>query len=219
MEKKNIKEKRDESIRSILDAATEVFAEAGFAGARMDEIARRAGVNKAMIYYRIGDKEALYTEVLHDVFGDTAERISRNIGENHSPEEKLRSYIKNLATTMERHPYMPYIMMREMASRGRQLNEMVAKDLIKIIVIIKGILDEGREKGVFIQTDPLIFHFMVIGILILFKASEPMRALFYPILHDRIKDVDQRSLEKMGKRSFEDAVKEIERLVMHAIKA
>ncbi|HVR42592.1 MAG TPA: helix-turn-helix domain-containing protein, partial [Thermoanaerobaculia bacterium] len=41
----------------ILDVAAAVFAEQGFAGARIDEIARRAGVNKAMLYYRVGNKE------------------------------------------------------------------------------------------------------------------------------------------------------------------
>ena len=50
-----------------------------------------AGVNKAMIYYRIGDKKALYAKVLHEVIGDTAERIACNIKEDQSPEEKFNS--------------------------------------------------------------------------------------------------------------------------------
>ena len=49
---------------AILDAASAEFAERGFAGARVDEIAARAGVNKAMLYYRIGDKQTLYNAVL-----------------------------------------------------------------------------------------------------------------------------------------------------------
>ena len=66
--------KKKETIRRILDAAAQAFAAAGFEGARIDDIAHRAGVNKAMIYYHIGDKKALYTRVLHDVFGDAAAR-------------------------------------------------------------------------------------------------------------------------------------------------
>src|SRR5512133_2313872 len=54
----------DTTRRRLLDAATAVFAEHGFAGARVDEIAERAGVNKRMIYAYYGDKEGLYREVL-----------------------------------------------------------------------------------------------------------------------------------------------------------
>src|SRR4051794_4820714 len=48
----------------ILEAAFKEFAEKGFAGARVDEIARSAGVNKRMLYHYFGAKEALFREVL-----------------------------------------------------------------------------------------------------------------------------------------------------------
>jgi AcrR family transcriptional regulator len=64
-----------ETSEAILKAATEIFSEAGYDGARVDEIARRAGVNKASLYYHIGDKKALYTRVLKNVFGDADARF------------------------------------------------------------------------------------------------------------------------------------------------
>ena len=48
----------------ILAAAFQEFAEQGFAGARVDRIARRAGINKRMLYHYFGDKEALFRQVL-----------------------------------------------------------------------------------------------------------------------------------------------------------
>ena len=60
-----LKDRRSQTIDRILKAATKEFSEAGFAGARVDEIANRAGVNKATIYYHIGDKQALYAQVVH----------------------------------------------------------------------------------------------------------------------------------------------------------
>ena len=72
-------EKKGETRQRILEAAALEFAEKGFAGARVDEIARLANVNKATIYYHIGDKEALYSRVLHEVLGHTAARMARNI--------------------------------------------------------------------------------------------------------------------------------------------
>ncbi len=54
--------KPGKSLENILDAASEAFAESGYAGARVDDIAKRAGINKATIYYNVGNKKELYTK-------------------------------------------------------------------------------------------------------------------------------------------------------------
>ena len=71
--------KKEETVQRILVAALEIFSHVGFEGARVDRIAEKAGVNKAMIYYHIGDKKALYAQVLHHVFGDMASRLVNRI--------------------------------------------------------------------------------------------------------------------------------------------
>lgn len=53
---------------AILDAATAEFADKGLGGARIDEIARRAGVNKALLYHYFGNKEALFVAVLEAAY-------------------------------------------------------------------------------------------------------------------------------------------------------
>lgn len=171
-----LREKRGESIRRILGAATEVFAEVGFAGARVDEIARRAGVNKATIYYHIGDKEALYARVIHDVFADMAKRIANNIRESQGPEEKLKTYIHNIAFTLDQHPHIPQIMMRELALGGRHFPEVVTEDFARIFGMLTEILEQGFHKGVFIDVNPFILHPMVIGPLIFHKNLEAIRS-------------------------------------------
>ena len=59
----------------IIRAAIRVFAERGRYGARMEEIAAEAGVNKAMLYYYYSSKENLYREVLTCVFTETLGRV------------------------------------------------------------------------------------------------------------------------------------------------
>jgi AcrR family transcriptional regulator len=61
------RERNPERSRSrILEAAVEEFAEKGFAGARVDSIARRAGLNKQLISHHFGGKEGLYRAVLDE---------------------------------------------------------------------------------------------------------------------------------------------------------
>ena len=155
-----------------------MFSEVGFAGARVDKIARRAGVNKATIYYHIGDKQALYARVMHTLFDDAVDRFERNVATAQSPVEKLKIYIRTVADTLERQPELAAIMLREQADGGRNFPDMVARNLASIIAIISGILREGVEKGVFVETVPFIVHMMIIGTSVFLKMSAPIRAKF-----------------------------------------
>ena len=78
MDTRTLIKKKHETKRRILDAAATVFSNVGFAGARVDEIAKQARVNKATIYYHIGDKKALYREMLHDILGNAFDRSVHN---------------------------------------------------------------------------------------------------------------------------------------------
>jgi TetR/AcrR family transcriptional regulator len=201
--------KRDESIRRILDAAMEVFASVGFAGARIDEIARQAGVNKAMIYYRIGDKKTLYAEVLHDIFSNFVERIEGKIEPHLPPEEKLRVYLRNLLSIFEAHPYIPRFMMWELASGGGNFPEVAALDLARLLGLLKKILKEGVEKEIFLETNPFIPQMMAIGTMAFYRASKPIRT--------RYQMVDQ-DLSNMDQAFSKDVAREIEELVIKAVK-
>jgi len=162
-------EKKDSTIRKILEAATTIFADKGFAGARVDEIADHAKVNKATIYYHIGDKKALYARVLHDVFGVAADDIERKINDNQTPEKKIVAYARAVAQTINKHPSVPRIMMYEIASGTRNFPDEAAKDLIRMFVKLTEILEDGVEKGVFAEVNPFLIHFLAVGPLIFSK--------------------------------------------------
>lgn len=203
------KDKKDQAIQGILDAAREVFAEVGFAGARIDEIARRAGVNKAMIYYRIGNKVTLYSEVLHRAFSGIVEGLTHNLEPVNTPEEKIQIYIRTFVQTFEHHPHLPPIMMREMASGGHHLPEIVIIELGRILSILMGILDEGVRQGVFIEAKPSILHLMIISPMFMRSRME--------LITSRRKE-HARLLRQFDRDQSVDIGLEIERLVMRAIK-
>ena len=167
--------KKQASVERILAAALETFASAGFEGARMDEIAARAAVNKAMIYYHIGDKKALYERVLHDVFRDTAARLTDSIARAQRPKQKMKAYIRSMAATFDQHPLLPPIMMREFASGGRHFPESVTDTLLQILNTVSGILKQGRKEKVFIPIHPLVLHLMVVGTMTYLRSTRPVR--------------------------------------------
>ena len=208
MNRKTSKQKRNETSRRILDTATEIFSESGFEGARVDEIAKRAGVNKASIYYHIGDKEALYARVIHDLFGKAAKQVIQNIKTGLSPQDKLKNYIRTLAGIVDRHPEIAAIMLREQASGGKNLPELIAQDIAGFVGIITEILDEGARQGIFIKTKPFIVHLMIIGAIVLFKMSTPIRSK-YSALSNTFKENNDHDVK--------GAAAEVERLVLNAV--
>jgi TetR/AcrR family transcriptional regulator len=200
--------KKDNTIRQILEAAANVFADKGFAGARVDEIADLAGVNKATIYYHIGDKQALYARILHDIFGGTADNIEKNINDEQAPEEKIKAYAGIIAQAIERHPNVPRIMMYEFASGAQNFPDEVAKDLIRMFIKLSGILEDGVAKGVFTEANPFLIHFLTVGPLIFYKNFEALK--------DKYVDLPESGM--LVKYLTINAADEIEKIILKLIK-
>ena len=96
----------DQKNQHILATAARHFATQGFGSARMDEIAADANVNKATIYYRIGDKEALYEEVYGDILDKLLQKLAQNCHDLEDPILALRTFIRTIATVCVENPDM-----------------------------------------------------------------------------------------------------------------
>ena len=202
-------EKPGKTAGKILKAARAVFAENGYNGTHVNEIAKRAGVNKATLYYQIGDKDTLYANVIHQVLGNTAQNIAASVAKVDHPEEKLKAYIAYIADAIDKNPEWPPIMMREIAANGAHLPRVVIEDIVAVLTILIGILDEGVRKRIFIEVPPFLVHMMIVGTILFYKKAQPIkeRQAWLP--------ADIKALDKKLKGSLGE---EVTRLVLKAIK-
>jgi AcrR family transcriptional regulator len=168
-------EKLSKTALRILVAARAVFAEKGYSGTHVDEIAQRAGVNKATLYYQIGDKDTLYANVIHQVLGNIAQGIAETVAKAGNPEDKLKAYINCIAAAVDINPELPPIMMREIASGGSSLPRVVVEDIVSVLTILIGILEDGRKKGIFIEVGPFLIHMMILGTILFYKGASPIK--------------------------------------------
>lgn len=205
----NSEKSRDRgTVRKILDTAAEVFAEVGFAGSRIDEIARCAGVNKATIYYHIGGKEALYAAVLHDVLTRKGAALAEIIDTALPPEEKLRRYIREFHQTIAAQPLIPAIMLREAASGGKNLPEMVIQDFITMFNVLADILEEGVAQGIFVRISPLLVHLMIVMPLGAMNKLSPLTDRF----------IGMPETQRFARYGHTDTAQEIEACILRALK-
>src|SRR5437016_2404433 len=82
---------REVRRRQVIALSTELFAERGYDGASMDELARRAGVSKPVVYDLVGSKEELFRDLMSVEAEDLARRISEAVEREPVHEERLRA--------------------------------------------------------------------------------------------------------------------------------
>ena len=166
----------------ILDAAAVVFAEHGYAGARVDDIAARAGVNKAMLYYHVGNKQALYTAVLTSNFDRMEESLDQALAQGGPAIERLEVVITGIARTLRHLPDHPRIVLREFASSGENLEPEVLERMVRVLGTVRDVLAAGIRSGEFRTTDPIMTHLALIGASLVLSTVAPLR--------ERISEID-----------------------------
>ena len=98
----------------ILEAAKEVFQQKGMDGARMQEIADQAGINKAMLHYYYRSKQLLFEAVFSNAFALLAPQLNKILNDDSSIEEKVRNFSFNYISFISKHPYLPNFIIQEM---------------------------------------------------------------------------------------------------------
>ncbi len=168
------------SQESLLEAATREFMTAGFAGARVDAIARRAKANKAMIYYHFGSKEGLYRAVLLRAFGGVLNEVERLAAEEPDPVRRLARLYSGIARKFETRPAFPHIMVREILAGGQHMAPEVKKTLTTVVGFVRRTIEEGVAKGALRPADPWIVHLSMIAPLLLHRLTLPVVARALP---------------------------------------
>ena len=157
-------------------AGTELFARHGFEGTRVEQIARKARVNKAMINYHFGGKAGLYRAILLSLFTETVERI-RELKDSPEPADVLlRTFVRNFTELVARQPSVPMMLVREAISGGRHLDREVLPCFTAIFSGVREIIEKGIRDRAFREVDPLLTHLSLIGSIVFFFATAPLRS-------------------------------------------
>jgi TetR/AcrR family transcriptional regulator len=169
--------KPEESRAAILKAAVQEFAREGVAGARIDAIARSAGVNKALVYYYFKDKEALYNAVLDEVFSGVRATIHHALSQQLPPRERLVAYVAAHFNYIASKPPYHRLVSAEFlrASRDPSRLQRVAKQYFHpVFSELSALLKEGAETGDFQKVNPLQFIPSMISVIVFYFTTAPI---------------------------------------------
>lgn len=153
-----------ETRRRILDAAIAEFAEKGLDGARVDEIAARAGANKRMIYAYFGGKEDLWLAALETVYAAMRAEESR-LAVDHLPlEEGIAQLVRFKLRYTAAHPEVVALLNSENLHRARFLRRSALVPCLysPIIATLRTLLARGAADGRFREdVDPVQLYISI----------------------------------------------------------
>lgn len=146
----------------ILEAAKTEFLEFGLYGARMQNIANRAGINKALLHYYFRNKEKLFDKV----FESALERYFSNMdimSDNRLVfKERVHLLVDRFLDFLEEYPQMALFLIKEVSANEALFIEKVEKSQKGNITLLKALL-EARDSGVISVQDPLLFFVQLIS--------------------------------------------------------
>ena len=174
----------------ILSAAADEFGARGFAATTVDRIARRARVNKAMIYYHFPDKRALYSAIVRDHFAMIVERLTAIRAEGTPPVQQLDRLIETFVQSVDRSTAFLPLFLREIADGAVHLGAEELALVSGVFGIVRSVIAEGTEKRVFQPVHPALAHFTLIAPVIMFRATAPVRQRLKAVKRVDIPDAD-----------------------------
>jgi TetR/AcrR family transcriptional regulator len=160
----------------ILEAATAVFVEEGYAGARMQQIADRAGINKALLHYYYRSKDKLFELVFQYKLNQFLPQVTMAMN---NPEltfiDKVEHFVMGYLGMLRKNPGLPLFVISTM-NRNPELMQSLRQ---KIGPIIIANMQEEMNRGRIKQVDPHQFILTLIGMCIFPFLSRPIfRAAF-----------------------------------------
>lgn len=156
----------------VFAAAAEQFSRHGFDGVSVDDIARAAGVNKAMIYYHHANKIELYRAVVREMLQVFGRAVADVAASADSPAQKIERFIETLARMREARPWFPPLMMREMAAGAPHLDTDTLGHMKTVMAAFSAILDAGVQARVFRKVHPVLAYVTILGPMMMNAARE-----------------------------------------------
>jgi len=170
-------ERSDESRAKILAAAERVFAREGLAGARTDEIADEAGVNKALLYYYFKGKESLYEAVIEEHLGEfnrQALGILEGVG---SVRVLLLRYVDlHFDFISRRHRHAP-LFQQFMSKGGKPPERLVREYIVPRVEALRKLLVRGMRENELRKSDPFHTAVSLAALIVFYFSSAPMLKL------------------------------------------
>jgi TetR/AcrR family transcriptional regulator len=138
----------------ILDEATRLFAERGYEGTSMADLAERVGLRKASLFHHFASKEVLYAAVLARLIEDVGAAIAKGATLEGSYAERLDALGDAVTVVLGEQPFAARLLIREVMDWGPVVRDHLADKIMVVLAASEAFIRAGQADGAFVDTDP-----------------------------------------------------------------
>jgi TetR/AcrR family transcriptional regulator len=147
----------------ILEVATRLFAERGYEGASMNDVAELVGMRKASLFYHFATKDALYEAVVDRVIMSMHEPLQAIYASGGTFAERLDAVTRTLVDTLGARPYVARLLLRETMDWGPVMRSTLADRMLLVFEASTQWLLAGQAEGAFEVADPRHMMLTAVG--------------------------------------------------------
>jgi TetR/AcrR family transcriptional regulator len=202
------KEEKDLTTEEkILDAAKKIFLAKGLDGARMQDIADEAGINKAMLHYYFRSKDKLFEQIFTEVAGHFLPKIIAILEAEKTVFEKIEMFCREYIGQVIETPYVPIFILNEINKQPEVFLKKVLNIRKPPVEAFLKQLEREAKQGIIKRTDPLQLFLNVLSLCVFPFVARPMlqlisgkdRRQFNTMMEQRKKDVPKMIIESIKK--------------------
>lgn len=179
----------------ILEIARKHFVQKGFAGARMQEIADEAGINKAMLHYYFRNKNKLYEGIIIETLNILVPRFAKAFEYQGTVIERIEKIVETYIDTLVAHPDIPFFILSELSQRRERFVEELKKRSAYFPAIQSFIMQlmQDMNEGKIREVPPIQLLLNVVSMTVFPFVAKP---IFSVILDVSDKNFDDLMLER-----------------------
>ena len=158
----------------ILEAATELFGENGFARTTIRQIAERARANSALIYYYFGSKTGLLEALMSGMQTAVQANLERSLASEGTSQAKLERFIRLQVDLLRSRSPLMRILLREVLNKSDLATAVVRKAMEPNLMVLAALIRDGIAAGEFRPVDPTLAARTLVGSLLVPVVLAPL---------------------------------------------
>lgn len=161
--------------QQIIEAARKIFMHKGLSGARMQDIADEAGINKAMLHYYYRSKDKLFEIVFGEAIEQLLVKVNNVLAENMPVEQKITTVIHYYISNISENPYLPLFVLNEIQQHPERIvQRFVHAPLFPNIQLFIGEIGAAMQAGKFRKVNPAQLMVSIISMCIFPFVAKPL---------------------------------------------